>query len=284
MLSKADKYMKESIMGILNNGYVDKNPRPHYADGTPANTKSVNHVIHTYDISKNEFPITSLRPIYFKKAIGEILWIYQKESNDLNVLKDKFGVTWWDSWDIGDRTVGCCYGETVRRHSLMKNLLEDIKNDPYGRRHIINLWQEDDFKNPHGLKPCCYQVQFNVRLDKIDMILYQRSSDWLTAGNINQMQYVAFMMMVARHCGYAPGVFTHVIGNQQIYGRHTDNANEMLSRVKTLEDRNDEFPLLAQPILKLNTLKTDFYTFDVSDFTIENYDPIKPQLSFEVAI
>ena len=273
-MTKADQYMKESITNILKNGYKDVNPRPHYEDGTPAHTLSVNHVIHQYDISKNEFPITTLRPIYFKKAIGEILWIYQDESNDLNLLKDKYRVTWWDEWDIGNRTIGCCYGETVRRHNLMRKLLEDIKNDPYGRRHIINLWQEDDFKKLHGLKPCCYQTKFNVRGGYIDMVLYQRSADWLTAGNINQMQYVAFMMMVARHCGYKPGIFTHFIANQQIYDRHIDNAIEMLQRP----------PINCKPVLKLNKNKTNFYEFTVDDFILEDYQANEPQLKFELGI
>lgn len=173
-MNKADRYMICSIANIWNRGFMDENPRPKYSDGEPAHTLSVNHVLHQYDISKGEFPITTLRPIYFKKAIGEILWIYQDESNDLDLLKDKYNIDWWNSWDIGNRTIGCCYGETVRRHNLMKNLLEDIKNDPYGRRHIISLWQEEDFKNPHGLKPCCYQTQFNVRGEYLDMVLYQR--------------------------------------------------------------------------------------------------------------
>lgn len=275
-MNKADEYMCTSILDILGKGYGDVSPRPHYKDGTPAHTLSINHVVHKYDISKNEFPITTLRPIYVKKAIGEILWIYQDKSNDLNLLRDKYSVNWWDSWDIGDRTIGCCYGETVRRHNLIDNLLNDITNDPYGRRHIVNLWQEEDFKHPHGLKPCCYQVQFNVRGEYLDMVLYQRSSDFLVAGNINQMQYVALMMMVSRHCGYKPGIFTHFIGNQQIYDRHFDNAKEMLNRISQASRIN--------PVLKLNPNKTNFYDFTVDDFTLENYKPIKPQLKFEMAI
>ena len=270
---KADYYMRESIKNILFNGHKDVNPRPRYEDGTPAHTLSVNSVLHQYDISKSEFPITTLRPIYFKKAIGEILWIYQDASNNLDRLAE-YGVTWWDKWDIGDRTIGACYGETVRRHNLMKNLLDGIIKDPYGRRHIINLWQEEDFKEKHGLKPCCYQTQFLVRGEYIDMVLYQRSSDWLTAGNINQMQYVALMMMVARHCGYKPGVFTHFIANQQIYDRHIDNAKEMLNRI----------PIKCNPQLILDTDKTNFYDFKVEDFKLVGYEANKPQLVFELGI
>ena len=274
MMIKADLYMKESIEDILKNGHKDENPRPHYKDGTPAHTLSVNGVVHKYSISNNEFPITTLRPIYFKKAIGEILWIYQDESNSLDLLRDKYDVTWWDEWDIGNRTIGACYGETVKRHNLVKKLLNGIVNDPYGRRHIINLWQEEDFKDKHGLKPCCYQTQFLVRGEYIDMILYQRSSDWLTAGNINQMQYVALMMMVARHCGYKVGEFTHIIANQQIYDRHIDNAKEMLSRAS----------VDCKPVLKLNPDKKNFYDITVDDFELVGYESCKPQLKFDLGI
>ena len=101
------------VLRILCDGVLDKNPRPHYEDGTPAHTISVNHEMATFDLEKNEFPIISLRPIPFKSAIGELLWIYQDQSNSLDLLKDKYGISWWDNWDIGDRTIGACYGETV---------------------------------------------------------------------------------------------------------------------------------------------------------------------------
>lgn len=280
-VNKADKYTKETINNILRYGFEDVNPRPHYKDGTPAHTISINHVIHQYDISKNEFPITSLRPIVWKSAIGEILWIYQDQSNDLDLLKEKYNIHWWDSWDIGDRTIGCCYGETIRRHNLMDKLLNDIKNNPYGRRHIINMWQEDDFLYPHGLKPCCYQTVWNVRGKYLDMCLFQRSSDFLTAGNINQIQYVALLMMVAKHCGYESGMFTHIIANCQIYGRHIDNADIMLGRYSKLAKAVEG---KEPPKLILDTNKSNFYEFNVNDFKLVNYEPLKPQLKFELGI
>ena len=280
-MNKADQLTRGVIELVKYCGYKDKNPRPKYKDGTPAHTYSINHVVHRYDISNNEFPIISLRPIAVKSAIGEVLWIYQDQSNNLDLLSDKYNIHWWDSWDIGDRTIGCCYGETVRKHDLMNNLLQDIKNDPYGRRHIINLWQEDDFLEPHGLKPCCYQTVWNVRGEYLDMCLFQRSSDFLTAGNINQIQYVALMMMVAKHCGFKPGLFTHFIANCQIYDRHMENAEEMDRRFRDIQLKNKE---VTKPILKLDTDKTNFYDFTVSDFTLENYNPIKPQLRFDLGI
>ena len=131
-MTKGDVYTKEILTRILEEGCLDKNPRPKYADGTPAHTLSVNHGMCTYDLTKGESPLITLRPIAVKSSIGELLWIYQDESNDLNVLRDKYGVTWWDEWDIGNRTIGSVYGETVRRHELVKRLLKGLKEDPDG--------------------------------------------------------------------------------------------------------------------------------------------------------
>lgn len=282
--TKGDIYTKELIKRILDEGCLDKNPRPKYSDGVPAHTLSVNHAMMTYDLTKGEMPLITLRPIAVKKAIGELLWIYQDESNSLDVLKDKYGVTWWDEWDIGDRTIGACYGETVRRHRLMKDLIEDLKRDPDGRRHIINMWQVDDFKDKHGLKPCAYQTVWNVRhgkdgVDYLDMCLFQRSSDFLTAGSINQVQYLVFLHLIARHLGYTPGRFSWFIANIQIYDRHLEQAKIMLDRE----------PINCEPKIWLNPEKTNFYDFTVDDIKIIDYpmEEIKeknPQLKFDLGI
>ena len=200
-ISRVDWRFMRIVLRILCDGVLDKNPRPHYEDGTPAHTISVNHEMATFDLEKNEFPIISLRPIPFKSAIGELLWIYQDQSNSLDLLKDKYGISWWDNWDIGDRTIGACYGETVRRHDLMNRLLEGLEKDPDSRRHIISLWQEDDFKNPHGLKPCAFLTNWNVRHeedgDRLDMCLYQRSADFAVGVMSNWVQYATFLVLVA---------------------------------------------------------------------------------------
>ena len=142
-MTKADTYMRVDIKHILANGYKDVNPRPKYADGTSAYTYSVNHVLRQYDLSKDEFPICTLRPMAWKTGIREIFAIYQKPTNDLNKMKE-MGVTWWDPWDIGDGTIGQRYGATVNRYDLINNLIKDIQNDPYGRRKVVSLWQETD--------------------------------------------------------------------------------------------------------------------------------------------
>ena len=283
-MTKGDKYTKQIVRRILREGCLDKNPRPHYEDGTPAHTLSVNHGMCTYDLTKGEIPLITLRPIAIKSAIGELLWIYQDESNDLNVLRDKYGVTWWDEWDIGNRTIGSVYGETVRRHELVKNLIKGLEENPDGRRHIISLWQEADFKEKHGLKPCAFMTEWNVRhgkdgKDYLDMCLTQRSSDFLTAGCINQMQYLVFLHLIARHLGMTPGRFTWFYNNIQIYDRHIDQAKEILKRE----------PVDCSPKIVLNPKKKNFYDFTPEDIKIEGYprEEIKaknPQLKFPLGI
>jgi len=284
-MTKGDMYTKETIERILEEGCLDINPRPHYADGTPAHTLSVNHVFHTYDLTKGESPLITLRPIATKAAIGEMLWIYKDKSNDLDVLRDKYGITWWDEWDIGNRKIGSVYGETVRKYDLTDEILLDgIAENPDSRYHILNLWQYEQFKLPYGLKPCAYETQWNVRhgrdgVDYLDMKLVQRSSDFLVAGCINQVQYLALLLLVARHHGYTPGRFTWDATNVQIYDRHIENAKIMLERESVDCD----------PQLVLNERVKNFYDATVEDFEIKGY-PRKlikeknPQLKFDLGI
>lgn len=290
-MTKADFYMKEAIEKILGNGYMDVNPRPHYADGTPAHTLSINHVMRTYDLSKGEFPITSLRPIAWKSAIKEILWIYQDQSNDLNLLREKYNVNYWNEWESKDmpNTIGARYGEVVRRYDLMNRLLNEIKNNPYGRRHIIDLYQYQELNETDGLYPCAFLTIWNVRKgedDKeyLDMCLIQRSGDLLAAScsGVNETQYAALMMMVARHCEYEVGVFSHLVCNEQIYSRHEEPAKEMLNRYFILKENHNANT--KTPKLILNPDKTNFYDFTIDDFIMENYEPIKPQIKFELGI
>lgn len=281
-MTKADKYMNHDIHHIIQDGYKDENPRPHYADGTPAHTFSVNHVLRTYDLSAGEFPICTLRPIAWKTGIKEIFTIYQKPTNNLKQMHD-MGVNWWDDWDIGDGTIGQRYGATVSRYDLINNLIKDIQKDPYGRRKVVSLWQETGLHETAGLAPCAFLTIWNVRGKYLDMAMIQRSGDMLTAsgaGGINEIQYAALLMMIARHTGYKPGVFTHFVANEQIYDRHFEAANEIVSRYSDIYYKTDE----KIPRLILNPEKTNFYDMTIDDFTMENYDPIKPQLKLELGI
>ena len=293
-MTKADRYMEHDIRHILQDGYKDENPRPHYADGTPAHTISVNHVCRQYDLSAGEFPICTLRPMAWKTGIKEIFTIYQKPTNDLATMHE-MGVNWWDEWDIGDGTIGQRYGATVSRYDLINNLIKDIQKDPYGRRKVVSLWQETDLHETAGLAPCAFLTIWNVRGKYLDMAMIQRSGDMLTAsgaGGINEIQYAALLMMIARHTGYEPGVFTHFVANEQIYDRHMDAANEMLKRYK--EGINKEFELFGsdikawktkdKPMLVLNPNATNFFEMTIDDFTMDNYEPMKPQLKLELGI
>lgn len=278
MRNKGDKYHKKLLRKILKEGTMDKSPRPKYADGTPANTISINHWMVTYDIAAGETPFISLRPIAWKSAIKEIFWIYQMESNKLSDLHD-LGVHYWDDWDVGDGTIGARYGYTVHEHNLMNKLLDGIKKDPYGRRHILSLWQDDDFEKP-GLNPCCFMNIYNVRNSQdgeyLDCMMIQRSSDFATSGTINEIQYLALQMMIANLNGYKVGQFTHVIDNAHIYMRHMDSVNELLNR-KSL---GSIYLMMKDPDRK----RESFQDFTIDDFFVSELDDKYDQLQFELAI
>ena len=285
-MNSADFYMKEIIHRILDEGYRDVNPRPKYADGTPAHTFSVNHEFRSYDLSTGDFPICTLRPMAWKTGIREIFTIYQKPTNEIAKMEE-MGVNWWGDWDIGDGTIGQRYGATVSRYDLINQLIKDIQEDPYGRRKVVSLWQETDLRETEGLAPCAFLTIWTVRngkdgLEYLDMVLVQRSGDMLTAsgpGGINEIQYAALLMMIARHTGYLPGVFSHLVVNEQIYDRHIEQAHEMLERYENhLTEGFTPVKLMLNPDVK------DFYEMTVEDFELIDYNPIKPQLKLELGI
>lgn len=290
-MTHADLLLIQDIRNILENGYKDKNPRPKYSDGVPAHTQFVTHNVRQYHLNKGDLPICTLRPIAWKSAIKEILWIYQDQSNSLDILHNKYNIHYWDEWESKDMpgTIGIRYGETVRRHKLIDKLLYDIKSDPYGRRHIMSLWQEDDFKDSDGLLPCAFLTNWTVRGEYLDMVLFQRSGDMLAAsgaGGINEVQYAALQIMVAKATGYKPGKFTHFVANEQIYDRHMDAANTILERSKKQTIHYDlydgyEFERVS---MKFNPNINDFYCYSINDFDIEGYKPIEPQLKLELGI
>ena len=289
-MTRADLLLKCDIQNIINNGTKDENPRPYYADGTPAHTYFVNHVVRKYRLDKGEFPICTLRPIAWKSAIKEVLWIYQDKSNSLDVLENKYGIHWWREWESKDipGTIGVRYGETVRRHNLINNLLKDIKENPYGRRHIMSLWQEEDFKASDGLLPCAYETIWTVRGEYLDMALMQRSGDMLTAsgsGGVNEIQYAALLMMIAQATGYKPGVFTHFVANEHIYYRHIDSAKELLKRCENLKMDDTHYDYKFDTVdMRFDPKSNNFYDFTIDDFELIGYEPIKPQLKLELGI
>lgn len=284
-MNKADKNFIDAMNYIFENGVYDENPRPYWLeeDGshTPAHTLFAFDWKNVYDLSKGEFPFMTLRPMPWKTGIKETLWIFQDQSNDIKLLEDKYNVNYWQDWNVGDGTIGYRYGHTVKRYDLMNNLIEGIKTNPYGRRHILSLWQNQEFmEEEKGLNPCCFMTIWNVMGDKLNMKLIQRSSDHITAGSaINEIQYCALLLMVAKATGYKPGLFVHDISNIHIYDRHIPIVKEVMKRE----------PIECQPKLILDTDKTDFYSFTIDDFKLEGYplDEIKkknPQVKLPLAI
>jgi thymidylate synthase len=276
-MNKADWYYIKNLNDIINNGSWDKNPRPKYIDGTPANSKFITQVFEEYDISKGEYPIPTLRNTAVKTGIKEILWIYQKQSSSLNDAHN-LGIKWWDDWNIGNNTIGNRYGYTIKKYDLMNKLLDGLKNDPFSRRHIIDMYQYDEFESSDGLYPCAFQTIWSVREINneyyLDLTLVQRSNDYLVAGYINKIQYTALLMMVCGHLGYKPGKFCHLTQNVHVYDRHFDALNEILGR----------FPIDIQPKLTLKENK-NFYEYSVNDFEIIGVEKIKKiKANLELAI
>lgn len=292
-MTRADLLLVNDIRNIFANGTKDENPRPKYEDGTPAYTYFVNHVVRSYNL-QTEFPICTLRPIAWKSAIKELLWIYQDQSSSLHLLKDKYNVNYLDAWESKDipGTIGVRYGATVRKHNLFNNLITDIKENPYGRRHIMSLWQEEDFKESDGLMPCAFLTIWNVRGEYLDMCIIQRSGDMITAsgaGGVNEVQYACLQMMIAKATGYKAGKFTHFVANEQIYSRHINAANELINRADAhklkISTSNGHYDYEFEPIkMNFNPKSNNFYDFSIEDFSLENYNPIKPNLVLPLGI
>ena len=276
-MNKADKYYVENLNKILSEGYIDENPRPKYIDGTPAYSNFITQVFEEYDISKGEFPITTLRNTAIKTGIKEVLWIYQKQTSSLEVARE-MGINWWNEWDIGDDTIGQRYGRTIAKYSLMDGLIGRLIKDPFSRRHIINMYQYSDLQETNGLYPCAYETLWSVRKGDdgliLDMTLIQRSSDYIVANHINKTQSTALLMMVAKHCNYKVGKFCHLVQNLHIYDRHFDAALELLKKE----------PLDIQPKLILKENK-NFYEYNIDDFEIVGTEGItKINSKLELAI
>ncbi|WP_156021505.1 thymidylate synthase [Streptococcus ruminantium] len=279
-MTKADKIFKDNIRKIMEEGVFSENARPRYKDGNVANSRYVTGSFAEYDLSKGEFPITTLRPIPIKSAIKEIFWIYQDQTNDLSILQDKYGVSYWNDWEVkGTGTIGERYGAIVKKHSIISKILKQLEENPWNRRNVISLWDYEAFEQSEGLLPCAFQTMFDVRrVDGdiyLDATLTQRSNDMLVAHHINAMQYVALQMMIAKHFGWKIGKFFYFINNLHIYDNQFEQAEELLSRTSAE----------VEPHLILNVPDgTNFFDIKPEDFELVNYHPVKPQLKFDLAI
>ena len=279
-MTKADTIFKENIRKIMEEGVWSEQARPKYKDGRTANSKYITGAFMEFDLAKGEFPITTLRPIAIKSAIKEMLWIYQDQSNSLDLLEDKYNVHYWNDWEVGDsRTIGQRYGAVVKKHDITNKILKQLEANPWNRRNIISLWDYDAFEETDGLLPCAFQTMFDVRrVDGeiyLDATLTQRSNDMLVAHHINAMQYVALQMMIAKHFGWKIGKFFYFINNLHIYDNQFEQAEELLRRE----------PSDCHPRLVLNVPdETNFFDIKPEDFELVDYDPVKPQLKFDLAI
>lgn len=279
-MTKADTIFKEYIQKIMEEGVWSEQARPKYKDGRTANSKYITGAFMEFDLAKGEFPITTLRPIAIKSAIKEMLWIYQDQSNSIDLLEDKYNVHYWNDWEVGDsRTIGQRYGAVVKKHDITNKILKQLEANPWNRRNIISLWDYEAFEETEGLLPCAFQTMFDVRrVDGeiyLDATLTQRSNDMLVAHHINAMQYVALQMMIAKHFGWKVGKFFYFINNLHIYDNQFEQAEELLRRE----------PSDCQPHLVLNVPDgTNFFDIKPEDFELVDYDPVKPQLKFDLAI
>jgi thymidylate synthase len=263
-MSKADKIFADMCRDIIENGWSDEgqNVRPRWEDGTPAHTIKKFGVVNRYDLSK-EFPILTLRPTYLKSAIDEILWIWQKKSNNIKDLNSHI----WDSWADENGSIGKAYGYQMGvKHKYpegefdqVDRVLFDLKNNPYSRRIMTNIYVHSDLSEMN-LYPCAYSVTFNVSGDRLNAVLNQRSQDVLAANNWNVVQYSALLLMFAQVSGLKPGELVHVIADAHIYDRHIPIVKELISRQQ-----------FDAPNLIMNKDIKNFYDFTVDDFVLENY-------------
>ncbi len=263
-MSLADKIFIQNMRDILENGVWDTemDVRPHWEDGTPAHTIKKFGIVNRYDLSK-ELPILTIRKTNFQAAIDEILWIWQKKSNNVHDLNSHI----WDSWADETGSIGKAYGYQLAQKHIYKEgefdqvdrVLFDLRNNPASRRIMTNIYNFQDLHEMH-LYPCAYSMTFNVSGNKLNGILNQRSNDMLVANNWNVLQYSVLLMMFAQVSGLEAGELVHVIADAHIYDRHIPVVREILEKEQ-----------YDAPILQINRDVTDFYDFKVEDFSLENY-------------
>ena len=276
-MSYADGIFVANMRDILDNGYSDAElaVRPHWADGKPAHTVKKFCIVNRYDLRK-EFPIITLRKTAFEAAIDEILWIWQKKSNNVHDLNSHI----WDSWADETGSIGKAYGYQLGVKHIYKEgefdqvdrVLYDLKNNPQSRRIMTNIYVHADL-HEMNLYPCAYSMTFNVSGKTLNCILNQRSQDMLTANNWNVVQYAVLQHMMAQVSGLEAGELVHVIADAHVYDRHIPIVEEIIKR--------EQFPA---PKFVMNKDVKNFYDFKVSDFALEGYEYTPLGKKIEVAI
>ena len=263
-MSYADRVFIDNVTDIMENGVwdTDLDVRPRWEDGTPAHTVKKFCIVNRYDLSK-EFPILTIRRTFIKSAAQELLWIWQKKSNNIKDLESHI----WDQWADENGSIGKAYGYQLGvKHKYKEGMFDqvdrvlyDLKYNKASRRIITNIYNHADLSEM-ALYPCAYSMTFNVSGNKLCAILNQRSNDMLVANNWNVAQYALLVMMMAQVSGLEPGEFVHVIADAHIYDRHIPIIKELIER-----------PQYPAPKVTLNPDIKDFYQFTTKDITIENY-------------
>lgn len=276
-MSRADEIFISNVKDILENGVSDENMevRPRWQDGMPAHTIKKFGIVNRYDLSE-EFPIITLRRTFFKTAIKEILWIWQKKSNNINDLDAHI----WDSWADESGSIGKAYGYQLGvkhkypegKFDQVDRVLYDLKHNPASRRILTNLYNHHDLSEMH-LYPCAYSMTFNVSGNRLNAILNQRSQDFLAANGMNVCQYAALVHMFAQVSGLEAGELVHVIADAHIYDRHIPVIKELIGRKSH-----------PAPKLIIDKSVTDFYDFTPDSFALEGYEYNAEEVKFPVAI
>lgn len=276
-MSRADEIFVENINDILKNGFSDENleVRPHWEDGTPAHTIKKFCIVNRYNLQE-ELPILTIRRTAFKSCLDELLWIWQKKSNNIKDLKGHI----WDSWADETGSIGKAYGYQMQKKYIFKqgemdmvdNVLWCLKNDPYSRRIMTNIFNFEDL-HEMGLEPCAYSMTFNVTGNKLNAILNQRSQDILAANNWNVVQYSLLLMMFAQVSDLEPGELVHVISDAHIYNRHVPVIEELIKR-----------PQFKAPKVKLNPNVKNFYDFTTDDLEVKDYETNPQVKNIPIAI
>ena len=263
-MSRADNIFIDMCENILENGYTSEGQavRAKWADGSPAHTIKAFGLVNRYELS-SEFPALTLRPTAIKSAVDEILWIWQKKSNNIKDLAS--GI--WDEWADENGSIGKAYGyQLARKYKFVQgemdqvdNVLWQLKNTPCSRRIMTNIYNFSDLSEMN-LEPCAYSMTFNVTGNKLNAVLNQRSQDILAANNWNVVQYSILLHMIAHVSGLVAGELVHVIADAHIYDRHVPVIKEMIRR-----------PAYPAPKFSLNPEVKDFYDFTVGDIYVEDY-------------
>ncbi|MBR0439293.1 MAG: thymidylate synthase [Bacilli bacterium] len=276
-MSKADQIFINNMKDILENGFSDKDlpVRPKWEDGTPAHTIKKFGIVNVYDLQE-ELPILTIRRTAFKSCLDEILWIWQKKSNNIHDLNSHI----WDSWADENGSIGKAYGYQLGKKAIypegefdqVDRVLYDLKHNPQSRRIMTNIYNFEDL-HEMNLYPCAYSMTFNVTGDTLNGILNQRSNDMLTANNWNVLQYSLLLMMFAQVSNLKPGKLIHVIADAHIYDRHVELVKEVINK-----------PQHKAPKLKINPNIKNFYDFKVEDFELIDYEYEKLDKKIPVAV